>query len=85
MRSSFFSCRSASSSAGFRHLRGFDLFSKLRDLFRQFVALAEFALNRLQLLAQVKLSLRTIDVSARLSIDFLLDRENFDLFVQADR
>ena len=30
----------------------------------------------------VKLSLRTIDIGTRLSIDLLLDGENFDLFVQ---
>ncbi len=82
MRSSFFSCRKRLFLSRLRHFRGFDLFPELRSLLRQLVAFAEFALNRLELLAQVKLSLRTIDISACLSIDFLLDSEDFDLLVQ---
>ena len=65
-----------------RHVRRVDLFTELRDLFGEFVALAEFALNRLELLAQVELALRAINVGARLRVDLLLDGQHFDLFVQ---
>ncbi len=65
-----------------RHLGGFDLLAKLRDLFREFISFAELALNSFELLAQVKLTLRTIDVSACLSVDLLLDCQDFDLFVE---
>ena len=68
--------------SGLRHLRGFDLFTKLLNFFRQFIAFAEFGLNRLHLLAQIELTLRTIDVRARLRVDFLLNGEDFNLFVE---
>src|SRR3712207_7483265 len=48
--------------------------SELRDLLGQLVPFPEFALNRLELLAQVELALRAVDVGARLRVDLLLDR-----------
>ena len=82
MRSSFFSCRRASSSAVFGIFAA-SIFSRNCAISSaELISFAEFALNRFQLLAQVKLSLRTIDIRAGLRVDFLLDGQNFDLFVQ---
>ena len=67
---------------GLRHLGRFNFFAKLLNLFREFVAFAKLALDRLHLLAQIKLALRPIHVGARLGVDFLLNRQHFDLFVQ---
>ena len=67
---------------GFRHFRGFDFFAKLLKVFGQVVPFTQLALDRLHLLAQVKLALRPVDVRACLGVDLLLDGEHFDLFVQ---
>ena len=56
--------------------------AQLRHLFRQLVAFAEFGLNGLQLLPEIELALRAVNVGARLRVNLLLDREDFDLFVE---
>ena len=68
--------------SGFWHLRRLDLFAKLLHFFSQFVSFAEFSLNGLHLLPQIEFALRSIDVGARLGIDFLLDRQDFNFLVQ---
>ena len=65
-----------------RHFCFEDLVAILLDLFVKLVALAKLALDRLQLLAQKILALRTVDVGACLRVDLLLDGQNIDLFAQ---
>ena len=64
------------------HLRGLDLLAKLLRLLGQFIAFAEFALNRFHLLSQVKLALRAVDIGAGLGVDFLLNGQHLDLFIE---
>ena len=52
--------------------------SILLDLFLQFVAFAEFLLNRFHLLPQIELALALVDFAARLRVDVVLNFENFD-------
>ena len=67
---------------GLGHFCRFDLFTKLLHFFGEFVSFTEFGLNSLHLLPQIELALRSIDVGARLGIDFLLDRQDFNFLVQ---
>src|SRR5262245_31714086 len=67
---------------GLRHLALSHLFAVLRDVFGQLVALAQLLLDGLQLLAQVELALRAVDLALGLRVDLLLDGQHFDLFGQ---
>src|SRR3712207_3889815 len=65
-----------------RHRGRLYLLSELSDLFGELVALAQFRLDGLELLAKEELALRAVDVCARLRVYLLLDCEDFDLFVE---
>ncbi len=52
------------------------------DLGRLFVHFAQFALNRLQLLAQEVLALYLLDLFSGLFLDLLPEREHFDFSAQ---
>ncbi|MCG3159280.1 MAG: hypothetical protein JMDDDDMK_00266 [Acidobacteria bacterium] len=67
---------------GFRHFALRHLLAVLRDVFGQFVAFAKFLLDGFQLLAQIKLALRAVNLAFGLRVDLLLDGQHFDLFVQ---
>ena len=66
----------------FRHLDLEDLVAVLLDLFVKLVALAEFALNRFELLPKKILSLRPIDIRPGLRVDLLLNGQNIDLLAE---
>jgi len=65
-----------------RHLRLQDLFAILLDLFIEFIAFAQFCLDRLELLPQKVFTLRTINVGTSLRVDLLLNGKDIDLFIQ---
>src|SRR6266481_8726746 len=60
----------------------FNLLAKLGYLFGEFITLSQFALNRFHLLAEIELTLRSIDVSASLGVYFLLYGQDLDLLIQ---
>ncbi len=80
MRSRRPSCRSASSATSFGIFAFLIFVAILLDLFLQFVAFAEFLLDRLHLLPQIKLALALVHFTARLRVDVVLDFENFGFF-----
>src|SRR5271170_1258066 len=65
-----------------RHLRLFDLLLDFFDFGTARVALAEFLLNRLKLLAQVILALIFVELGLHLRLDFMPEFEHLDLAAQ---
>ena len=65
-----------------RHARGFDLRAELLDLLGLIVALAELALNRLELLAQEVVALVLADLRLHLRLDLRAELEHFELLDQ---
>ena len=68
-----------------RHLGLLDLFAKFAHVLGAVVGLAEFALDRLELLAQEVFALRLVDLAAHIGLDLLLHGEEFDLLARAPR
>ena len=64
------------------HLRFRYLLAVGVDLLCQFVAFTQFLLYRFELLTQVELALRAIDLAFGLRVDLLLHGENADLFIE---
>ena len=62
----------------FRHLGGFDFLLDFLELARARIAVAEFLLNRLQLLAQIVLALILVEFGLNLRLDLVPELEQLD-------
>ena len=67
------------------HLGVFDALAEFRDFLRPLVQLAEFLLNRLQLLAQKIFALGLVHLALGLGLNFLLHGEDFDFLRRGSR
>ena len=65
-----------------RHLGFLDLLAQLPHVLGPVIGLAEFALDRLQLLPQKVLALGLVDLAADIGLDLLLHGEELDLLAE---